>query len=361
MMMMHFAKKSMKVVIFALITQSAIAAPPPYTLQGLGDLPGGKFESAALDINDSGQVVGESVSGYGSKEAFLWDPKTGMIGLGKLAGYADSRAYGINDRGEVAGFSENGSSVAEAFIWTAADGLVSLGDLPGGPVRSRARAINNAGEVVGSAESAAGRRAFRWDSQQGMIDLGMVNAGDIASLAYDNNNVGQVAGRNDSTTAGAGDGFVWSPLICTMQPMGDLPGGSLDTTARRINDHGQVVGNASSTNGVEAFLWGTLTGTQGLGDLPGSAFESRAFGINDLGQVVGTGKSDAGDRAFLWTASDGMVEVSSLIVDGSASGWVLSGGRQINNRGQIVGFGTNPSGQLEAWLATPTSACAVAP
>ena len=196
-----------------------------------------------------------------------------------------------------------------------------------------------------------------------MIDLGVINAGDIASLAYDNNNVGQVVGRDDPAGRGGfGDGFVWSPLKCIMEMIGDLPGGIVDTTARRINDHGQVVGNASSANGVaEAFLWDPITGTQGLGDLPGGAFESRAFGINDLGQVVGTGTTDAGESGFLWTESDGMVEISSLITDGSASGWVLSHPKQINNRGQIVGFGTNPSGNIEAWLATPISTCAVAP
>ena len=37
----------------------------------------------------------------------------------------------------------------------------------------------------------------------------------------------------------------------------------------------------------------------------------------------------------------------------SGSGWTLDEATGINDKGQIVGYGTNPSGQSEAFLLTP--------
>lgn len=325
-----------------------------YTLQGLGDLPGGRFESATLDINDRGQVVGHSnVAKY--IHAFLWDPETGMQDLGVPAGYVESSAYGINDRGEIAGYVQLNSNTAAAFFWTPTAGFTVIPDLAGGADLARGRSLNNSGQISGSAEPAAGRRAFLWDAKNGMRDLGTIDATYSASLSYDLNNAGQVIGRSDA--AGRSDGFLWDPQTCTMRIIDDLPGGIIDTTARRINDAGQVVGNASSTNGIEAFLWDPVTGSIGLGDLPGGTFESRAFGVNNQGVVVGTGMTDAGDAAFIWDAVNGMRALADLIVDGSAVGWNLTATRQINNKGQIIGHGTNPSGNVEAFIATPVPTC----
>ena len=54
--------------------------------QGLGDLPGGDFKSAAYAISADGSVVaGQSSSASGS-EAFRWTLAGGIVGLGDLAG-----------------------------------------------------------------------------------------------------------------------------------------------------------------------------------------------------------------------------------------------------------------------------------
>lgn len=326
-----------------------------YTFRGLGDLPGGKYESATLDLNDRGQVVGHSnVEKY--QHAFVWDPDTGMQDLGVPAGYVESAAYGINDRGEIAGYAQLNNNTAAAFFWTPTAGFTVIPDLAGGRDLARGRSINNSGQISGSAEPTAGRRAFLWDALNGMRDLGTLASNYEASLSYDLNNAGQVIGRSDAFT-GQSDGFLWDPQTCTMRLVDDLPGGAIDTTARRINDAGQVVGNASSTNGIEAFIWDAVNGSRGLGDLPGGIFESRAFGVNNQGVVVGTGTTDAGDTAFVWDAVNGMRALADLILDGSAAGWNLTATRQINNKGQIIGHGTNPNGDIEAFIATPVPTC----
>ncbi len=46
-----------------------------------------------------------------------------------------------------------------------------------------------------------------------------------------------------------------------------------------------------------------------------------------------------------------MHDLNDLIV--SASGWVLNSANAINDLGQIVGNGTNPSGQTHAFLLNP--------
>jgi probable HAF family extracellular repeat protein len=81
-----------------------------------------------------------------------------------------------------------------------------------------------------------------------------------------------------------------------MTDLGDLGGGY--STARGINDRGQVVGGSRTAGGEwNAFLWETGVMTN-LGNLGGYC---RAYGINGSGQVVGySGTADGEYRAFLW-------------------------------------------------------------
>ena len=47
-----------------------------------------------------------------------------------------------------------------------------------------------------------------------------------------------------------------------------------------------------------------------------------------------------------------MQDLNSLISPGS--GWTLAQAKAINNLGDIVGYGTSPQGNTEAFLLTPT-------
>jgi probable HAF family extracellular repeat protein len=82
---------------------------------GLGDLPGGSFESSALDVSADGSViVGYGTSANG-QEAFRWTAQTGMISLGL---------------GRATAVSGDGSAVVgtntDAFYWTPSLGMVNL-------------------------------------------------------------------------------------------------------------------------------------------------------------------------------------------------------------------------------------------
>jgi len=93
----------------------------------------------------------------------------------------------------------------------------------------------------------------------------------------------------------------------------------------------------------------------GLGDLAGGSFSSLAFGVSaDGATIVGRSRSASGNEAFLWTEADGMQELdvvlAALGVD--LTGWTLREARGISDDGTtIVGYGTNPSGFTEAWIA----------
>ncbi|MGD0283903.1 MAG: PEP-CTERM sorting domain-containing protein [Dissulfurispiraceae bacterium] len=87
-----------------------------------------------------------------------------------------------------------------------------------------------------------------------------------------------------------------------------------------------------------------------LGTLGGT--DSHALGINASGPVVGyvdtTG--NAAYHAFLHSGST-MIDLNTLI--DPFSGWRLLQAYDINDAGQIVGFGYNGSGQRHAFLLTP--------
>jgi len=86
-----------------------------------------------------------------------------------------------------------------------------------------------------------------------------------------------------------------------------------------------------------------------LGTLGGSY--SIASGLNDNGQVVGLFDTGGGLFHALLYSGGGMVDLNTLIP--ANSGWTLTDATAINNNGEIVGEGTNPSGQTDAFLLTP--------
>jgi probable HAF family extracellular repeat protein len=90
------------VLAFAVFVE-ALAAQVTYTVTDLGVLPG-DVSSEAVAINNSGQVIGISVSADGSKHAFLWEAGA-MQGLGVVADsqFPEFVPRAINDLGEVVG------------------------------------------------------------------------------------------------------------------------------------------------------------------------------------------------------------------------------------------------------------------
>jgi probable HAF family extracellular repeat protein len=166
----------------------------------LGALPAAIF-TAGVDINDSGEIVGESVFGYGppfTSHAFLWNGST-MQDLGTLSGGVTSMANAINNSGVVVGESDGTHTLGNwhAVLWNPAGRIQDLGVLPGGAY-SIAFGVNDSNVVVGYGNLANNApRAMVWTSAGGVQDLNSLipsNSGWVLINANAINNLGQITG-----------------------------------------------------------------------------------------------------------------------------------------------------------------------
>jgi probable HAF family extracellular repeat protein len=120
-----------------------IAIPPSAIDLGTPD----GYQSAALDINNSGQIVGRIQSASGRWRAFLWQDGA-MTDIGTLGG-SSSEARAINNLGQVVGGSSSATNAGRGFLWQ--DGVMTdLGTL-GGVIATVPMDINDQGQVVGAA------------------------------------------------------------------------------------------------------------------------------------------------------------------------------------------------------------------
>ena len=282
------------------VVGSSHGKPFRWTAKGgmvdLGFFPGGISRGSAFPVSASGKVImsrAELVRSYG------WTSR--MVGLG------------LSDLGNViVGKSLIASNTTEAFRWTP-NGVVGLGDLPGGDFFSVAQAVSPDGNViVGHSSSDNGKEAFRWTSAAGMIGLG------------------------------------------------EFPGGDLDSFAFDVSANGNVIVGQSNVDAfnIEAFCWTPSEGMVGLGDLPGGVdLVSRAESVSADGDViVGFARGRLKDSvAFVWSQATGMLSVQELLSasDVDLTGWQLNFATAVSANGKtIVGWGRNPDGNNEAWLAT---------
>ncbi len=343
--------------------------PDGNELTGLGDLAGGADSSVATGISGDGSVVvGVSPSASGS-EAFRWTQSGGLVGLGDLAGGGfSSVAVDANTDGSVVvGYGDSGGR--EAFRWTQGTGLVNIGDLAGGATFAEAWGVSADGSVVvGRGNSASGPEAFRWTQGTGMVGLGDLAGGAFSSEALGISDDGLVIVGSGQSASGR-EAFRWTQGT-GLVGLGDLAGGAFTSFAYAANSDGSViVGYGTSGSGTEAFRWTQSGGMAGLGDLPGGAFESLAFDVNSDGSVVvGRSVTASTTEAFRWWsgsgAGAGMQRVADLLMDDGVDlgTWVLTSARGVSDDGTvIVGFGTNPSGDMEAWLARVNTGLVIAP
>ncbi len=365
--------KGMLVMVPLLAIRLTAASASETSFQGLGDLPGGSFYSRPFDVSSNGSVVvGFSISASSDPfEAFHWTEAGGMVGLGSLpGGDFHSVARGVSADGTVVvGYSSSELSQPddEAFRWTEAGGMVGLGGLPGGDFRSYAMGTSANGTVVvgygfvEGGETWWSPEAFRWTEAGGMVGLGSLPGGHfpLASKAFDVSADGAVVvGESSSESSGDyNEAFRWTQAD-GMVGLGDLPGGDFHSSARSVSADGSLIvgdGNITPVNPAEAFRWTQAGGMAGLGDLPGGSFWSDATGISADGSVVvGRSISANGWEAFIWTEETGLVSLRDLLVQSyclDLSGWTLRNAWDVSPDGRmIVGDGTNPSGQTEAWI-----------
>ncbi len=338
-----------------------------YTVTDVGTLTGTDGTSAGLGLDECGRVVGESIpTGSSSNHPFFSDGTT-MTDLGTFGGLIGTAAA-VNNAGTVTGSAHSGTSETRPFIWTPAAGKTDIGTVPPPPKAGNAAAydINDSNQIVGQWEiSPLQDRAYVWTQATGMQIITATWGTPIA--AYGTNNAGQIVGTAETST-GAAHAFIRSGGVTT--EIGTL--GGTNSFAYEVNESGVVVGyaNVPSTGAsrpFHAFRWKDDDGDgvtdpgemDDLGTLGGS--RSIAYGVNASGQIVGYAEISAGvNRAFLWSDDNSngapdageMKDLNTLL---PGTGWTFEEARAINDRGQIVGTGVNPSGQTHAFLLTPSN------
>jgi len=312
-----------------------------------------------------------------------------IIDLGTFGG-TSSRAYAINASGQVAGVAETSDGNFRAFRYEGGT-LKNLGTYDIN--RSRGLGINDNGVVVGDdGYDSFNPKGKAWKNNGvGMSGISTGYTEHLNSIAYDVNNHGVVVGGNIFPWSNGGHAFYYDSGtyltdLGTLHPDGKTGSSS----ARAINDDGQIIGSSNSGYGQpsRAFLYenGVMSdlGSLGysasasdineLGVAVGVSMESRygqnhgvifdngmvfdlgtlggnfsaAQAINDHGHVVGSSRTVSGDtHAFLYDG-ESMIDLNDLL--GEDSGWTnLVSAYDINNHGEIVGQGLI-NGEYHAYL-----------
>ncbi len=250
----------------------------------------------ALDVSDTGIVVGEAVHQYSGstsiQTAFVWDEVNGTRDLSALGVPSAFIAHAVNDAGQIVGDTSSfgSTSTASAFLFDlATSNYVELGSLqPGGVGNASARDINSSGTVTGyssTPELFVGDHAFIWTEAGGMQDIGVLG--------------------------------VYSDFL-TLE----------DSHAYGINDDGTVVGNSTSPNAAtswdarHAFVWDATQGMRDLNDLcarPSGYYLINATAISNTGWICGTGFGSAGGGLASGFVLEPIVTTAATFVRGDCN------------------------------------------
>lgn len=338
-------------------------------LTGLELLPGG-VNSQTVAISASGLVAGFSEDGQLDSaglpvgRATLWTKEGKITDLGAVPGGTSSLASFVNNLGHVVGFSDNGipdafsmSGVANqtrAFLWR--NGVIKdLGTLGG--TDALAFFVNEAGQVGGVSYSDSAfsmncafpltTHAFFYENGK-MNDVGTFG-GSCSFFGYMNNR-GQVTGFANTPDEN-NHAFVWDNQH-GLKNLGELPGGVF-SFGQWINEAGEVVGGSDAAAFFHATLWKNGAVID-LGTVYGETC-SQANSINSAGQIVGFASADCFNEDHAFLAQHGaIVDVNTLVVDGSDITAVNA--FDINDRGEIAGYGVLPNGDARAVLLVPCDA-----
>ena len=324
---------------------SATIAQTRYQITRIPVAPGAN--SAALGLNDKGEVVGYSFQGD-EYQAFLFSyADKSMTEIGSLGGKL-SAACAINSAGQVTGYSQDENGNLSAFVFSRNAPIASLGALDGGST-SEAFGINNQGEVVGDSQSGNQSHRPMLFSNNSVQDLGLGESSepDALETAYGINDSGQIVGRH-----GAGNNAFHAFLYSNGNTTDFSTLGGANGEALAINKNGHVVGDSDTADGAaHAFLFdGSL---KDLGTLPGYENASYARGINNAGEIVGDSGSADQKRAFVYSKGH-LVQLDTRAQNLNEAGFAsLDVAYGINDKGWVVGYGTTSDNLTAAFVAVP--------
>ena len=350
------------------------------SFEGLGFLSGNWSQSLALSA-DGSVVVGRSTSDtsdgeFSTDQAFRWHDGI-MEGLGYLPVSPIRREASIAHDVSADGLVIVGLSVSmvgtsnpggsgdhapgpEAVRWE--DGImVGLGLLPDHiqadrPRFSQANGVSADGlVVVGSSGRRTGDQhseAFRWENGS-MVGLGFLSGYERSFGTGVSADGSVIVGGSADAVGGSGEEATrWEND--SVVGLGFLPGDTRSWAADVSADGSVVVGFSGNATQMQAVRWedGNIVG---LGQLQGAS-HSGALAVNADGSTIGGWTlSDQGTQATIWDAAGGLRTMHDMLVDEfnvELGDWTLRQVTGISDDGNIiVGWGRNPDGFDEAWIA----------
>ncbi len=331
------------------------------TIEGLGDLPGGRHTSETgrpLNMNgisaDGSVLVGRS-EGSNGFEPFRWTSSTGIVGLGLPTGTVGAGASGVSVDGEIVVGNatvelEDNEFGEVPFRWTKELGTVILGSLPSkrGDYRSATGMSSDGATVVGvdCANDVRGTYlcdGFRWTATNGVKHLNNLLEG---SSQYSVSADGSVV----VGLAATGEAVRWT------EATGWVGLGFGDYSDLRISADGRALAASSGIRGTKNY-WSEETGAIELGTLSG-ADNIFVNGMSDDGSVVVGYVHNATkpDQAFYWTKETGMVALRDLLISQGITeldDWQLNAAWGVSANGRTIAGndGASPS-PFKPWVVT---------
>jgi uncharacterized membrane protein len=283
----------------------------------------GEEDSVARAINDAGVVVGVD-----RDRAFRWTPLAGDRTQGVYEDLWDGYAEDVNSAGQILGASGGGAVLFE-------DGAPHAV----GPAGFYAESLNDAGVVAGCVVNFLPGGAFTTSST--LVDGETVTpvAGDGCVAAI--NDTGALAGSARTSTLFAYRPAFWSAAGALPQI---LSGAGANGDVNDLNDAGLLVGSDRRPSPYPSYSQGGAGFAQ-LPTIPGGfhADEGDAYAVNEKGEIVGSLWLEAteevlGERAVIWK-DHVPTDLNTLLSPADAAGFVLAEALDLNERGQIVGWG----------------------
>ncbi|WP_238446786.1 PEP-CTERM sorting domain-containing protein [Azohydromonas australica] len=322
---------------------AAVQAELRYRVEGLGlpdGLQGSLLYVTPMALNNRGEVTG-FVDGAIEQTGFVY--RNGHMQL-----LRDSRQRhvllgdDINDRGQIVGQLLLDNEQRVPYVLDKGR-FKDLGRPLDRDEWGEALGINEAGQVVGR----LGQKGFIYDGTRSRY-LQVPNPGTV--WAQDINDAGVIVGE---AFVNAPDGpNVWtfisegSGFKLLEPPTED----GFSVLALDVNNAGQMLQLAMRNGTVRSFIYadGRYTPIPELGQEP----STRLLALNNQGWGVGDYSSLHGS-ALLYR--DGVsYNLTSLIRPLDAANWILQSAADINERGQIVGYGIfRGEPGLQAFIATP--------
>lgn len=334
---------------------AAVAADPVYRIKEISNHVGGRVYQPA-GFNDLGQIVGKSDEENGAPvekaRGFVWNPATGdfklLQPLPASPGVLTSAwATDINNKGQVVGNSVNfRTDRIRAVLWSKSGVPRALASFPR-QIYSVANAINDESQIVGQYyRSGRWPIGVIWQGSTGM-ELGLPKGKFFATFPLGINDSGYVVGYH--LVDDESQPFIWNPNSGDHEFLPMIPNGDLaESSATDINNAGKIVGASSR----KAATWNKTT--HAVSDVQTPFAPGADFGvisdINDRNEMVGT----IDGVAYLWKGGNAYKLQDRINPTSSLAGCVDLGRALINDVGVIAAAGFNTCvGMENLYVLTP--------